>query len=151
MVPYDDLRKGRYSEADRAYFITTVLADREKCYFDDFMCARLVIMNMKLLHEDQAVYSLAWVIMPDHVHWLFQLGATSSLSEVVKTFKARTARCINTHLGKSGALWQKSFYDHALREEEDVRAIARYIVANPLRSRLVEHIGDYPHWDAIWL
>jgi REP element-mobilizing transposase RayT len=84
MVPYDDLRKGRYSEVDRAYFITTVLADREKCYFDDFVCARLVIMNMKFLHEDQAVYSLAWVVMPDHVHWLFQLRATSSLSEVVK-------------------------------------------------------------------
>ena len=108
-------------------------------------------MNMKLLHEDQAVYSLAWVVMPDHVHWLFQLRATSSLSEVVKTFKARTAHRINRHLGKSGTLWQKSFYDHALREEEDIRAIARYIVANPLRAGLVEHIGYYPHWDAIWL
>jgi len=151
MVPYDDLRKGRYSETGRAYFITTVLADREKCYFDDFVCARLVIMNMKLLHEDQAVYSLAWFVMPDHVHWLFQLRATSSLSEVVKTFKARTAHRINRHLGKGGMLWQKSFYDHALREEEDIRAIARYIVANPLRAGLVEHIGYYPHWDAIWL
>jgi hypothetical protein len=56
------------------------------------------------------------------------LGATAST--VVKTFKAPTAHCINTHLGKSGALWQKSFYDHALWEEEDIRAIARYIVAN---------------------
>ena len=99
MAPYDDLRKGRYSEAGRAYFITTVLADSEKCYFDDFMCARLVAMNMKLLHENQAVCSLAWVVMPDHVHWLFQLGATASLSTVVKTFKARTAHSINTHLG----------------------------------------------------
>jgi len=151
MVPYDDLRKGRYSEAGRAYFITTVLANRERRYFDDFLCARLVVMNMRLLHEDQAVCSLAWVVMPDHVHWLFQLGATASLSTVVKTFKARTAHRVNAYLGKSGALWQKSFYDHALREEEDVRAIARYIVANPLRSRLAEHIGDYPHWDAIWL
>jgi hypothetical protein len=29
--------------------------------------------------------------------------------------------------------------------------LARYIVANPLRAGLVEHLGDYPHWDAVWL
>ncbi|MGR9000151.1 MAG: REP-associated tyrosine transposase [Gammaproteobacteria bacterium] len=150
-MPYNDLRKGRLSEAERGYFITTVLANRKKRYFDDFLCARLVVMNMKLLHEDQAVYSLAWVVMPDHVHWLFQLGLTATLSEVVKTFKARIAHRVNAYLGKSGPLWQKNFYDHALREEEDVREIARYIIANPLRAGLVKHIGDYPHWDAIWL
>jgi len=107
MVPYDDLRKVRYSEAGHAYFITTVLADREKCYFDDFMCARLVVINMRLLHENQVVNSLAWVVMPDHVHWLFQLGATASLSTVVKTFKARTAHRVNTYLVKSGRFGKK--------------------------------------------
>ena len=106
---------------------------------------------MKQLHDSQAVYSLAWVVMPDHIHWLFQLGAVGSLSEVVKIFKARTAIQANSYLGKSGAFWQKSFFDHALREEEDVRGIARYIVANPLRAGLVQHIGEYPHWDAIWM
>jgi putative transposase len=30
-------------------------------------------------------------------------------------------------------------------------SIARYIVANPLRAGLVERLGDYPHWDAVWL
>jgi plasmid stabilization system protein ParE len=39
----------------------------------------------------------------------------------------------------------------AQRAEEDLIKIARYIVANPLRARLVEHIGDYPLWDAAWL
>jgi hypothetical protein len=29
--------------------------------------------------------------------------------------------------------------------------VARYIVANPLRAGLVEHLGDYPLWDAVWL
>lgn len=45
----------------------------------------------------------------------------------------------------------KSFYDHALREEDDLKGIARYIVANQIRAGLVEKIGDYPHWDAVWL
>jgi hypothetical protein len=48
-------------------------------------------------------------------------------------------------------LWQRAFYDHALRKDEDVRQIARYIIANPLRRGLVKDVGDYLLWDAAWL
>jgi hypothetical protein len=30
-------------------------------------------------------------------------------------------------------------------------AMARYIVANPLRAGIAHSLADYPHWDAIWL
>lgn len=150
-MPYDDLRKGRFSENGRAYFITSVLAEREKQYFGNFACARHVVAEMRALHESGAVDSLAWVVMPDHVHWLFQLGKSLSLSSIVKRFKARSARRVNAYLNRQGSLWQKAFYDHAIRQEDDIRQIARYIVGNPLRAGLVEHIGDYPHWDAAWL
>ncbi len=150
-MAYDDLRKGRFTESWRAYFVTTVLAEREKRYFADFLCARLVVAEMRAMHECGAVHSLAWVIMPDHVHWLFQLGETMSLSNVMKAFKARSAHAVNEYLCRKGALWQKAFYDHAVRDEEDLRQIARYIVANPLRAGLVENIGDYPLWDTTWL
>lgn len=150
-MPYNDLRKGRYSQSRRAYFVTTVLAERESAYFRDFYCARLAVAEMRAHHDSGAINSLAWVVMPDHVHWLFQLGETHSLSEVVKGYKARTAHRVNNYLNRRGALWQKAFHDHAIREEEDIREIARYIVANPLRAGLVKHIGEYPHWDAIWL
>jgi REP element-mobilizing transposase RayT len=150
-MSYDDLRKGRYSEQQRAYFVTTVLAKRERRYFADFFCARCVVAEMRALHDDEAVCSLAWVIMPDHVHWLFQLGEYMDLSAAIKRFKACSARRVNGYLHRQGALWQKSFYDHALRKDEDVRGVARYIVSNPLRAGLVKHVGDYPLWDAIWL
>ncbi len=150
-MSYDDLRKGRYSEQQRVYFVTTILAEREQRYFTDFSCARYVVAEMRALHDDRVVCSLAWVIMPDHVHWLFQLGERMDLSAAIKRFKARSAYRVNGYLNRQGALWQKSFYDHALRKDEDVRGVARYIAANPLRAGLVEHIGDYPLWDAIWL
>jgi len=150
-MSYSDLRKGRYSEHRQAYFVTTVLDERERRYFTDFFCARCVVAEMRTLHDDEIVNSLAWVVMPDHVHWLFQLGEHMDLSAVVKRFKAHSAKRVNRYLNRQGALWQKSFYDHAVRKEEDIQGIARYIVANPLRAGLVEHIGDYPMWDAIWL
>jgi putative transposase len=48
-------------------------------------------------------------------------------------------------------LWQKGYHDRAIRREEDLLAVARYIVANPLRAGLVKRVGDYPLWDAVWL
>jgi len=41
--------------------------------------------------------------------------------------------------------------DHALRTDENLLNVARYIIANPLRAGLVTRIGDYPLWDSIWL
>ncbi len=46
---------------------------------------------------------------------------------------------------------KKGYFDRAPRYEEDVKAAARYIIANPLRAGLVARAGDYPLWDAIWL
>ena len=83
--------------------------------------------------------------MPDHLHWLMQLGETHPLSAVVRDVKALSSR----RLGRR--LWQKGFYDHALREDEDLRELARYIIANLVRAGLVEKTGDYSHWDAVWL
>ncbi|MDD5057003.1 MAG: transposase [Sideroxydans sp.] len=150
-MTYDNLRKGRYSEPHRAYFVTTVLDERERRYFADFRCGRCVVAEMRALHDDGVVSSLAWVVMPDHVHWLFQLGESLDLPATMKRFKARSAQRANKHLVRRGTLWQKSFHDHALRDDEDLQGVARYIVANPLRVGLVAHIGDYPLWDAVWL
>ena len=140
----DALRIGRRSESGRIYLITTATVDRRPV-FEDFACARCVVREMRYLAEQGGVASLAWVVMPDHLHWLLQLGEHTDLSDTIRTLKGRSAR----RLG--GPLWQRAFHDRALREEEDLLAAARYIVANPLRAGLATRIGDYPHWDAIWL
>lgn len=106
---------------------------------------------MNQIENENYLSSLAWVLMPDHLHWLFSLSNKSKLSDTVKLFKAGSALKVNGFLGRTGAVWQRAYYDHALRKEEDIKPIARYIVANPLRAGLVENIGDYPFWDAIWL
>jgi putative transposase len=70
---------------------------------------------------------------------------------VVKMLKGRSALAINCYRSHNGSLWQRAYYDRAARKDEDIRRIARYIVANPLRAGLVQEIGDYPHWDCIWM
>ncbi len=149
-MPRDNLLKGRFSEPNRVYHIT-VCTEKRLPWFKDLDCGRLVIKHMRLLQQEQSVWSLAWVVMPDHLHWLLQLGDRQTLSQAIKTFKGRTAIELNWFLQRQGPLWQRGYHDHALRREEDMKQVARYIIANPLRAGLVEHIGDYPLWDAVWL
>ena len=138
-----DLRKGRWSTTGQIYHITTCTRHR-KPIFADFRNARLLIEALRRESNLSFAFTLAFVIMPDHMHWLMQLEQ-GELSSVVGRIKSLTSRSIGQ------PIWQAGFHDHALRREEDIRDIARYIVANPLRAGLVEDIRHYPHWDAIWL
>ena len=143
------LRQGRYSDNNQIYLITSVTHLR-KTIFSDFETGRIVIKTMKYLHDTERVSSLAFVVMPDHVHWLIQLR-NESLDKIIQAFKGITARKVNQHLEQQGRFWQSGYHDHAVRKEEDLADIARYIVANPLRAGLVTKIGDYSLWDAVWV
>ena len=149
-MPYKDLRRGRHSVPNHAYHVTTVTAARLQ-YFAEFALARIVVGEMRRIHDSGDVKSLAWVLMPDHLHWLFYLGNNGGLSTVMKRLKAHSAHAVNRRTGHSGPIWEIGFHDHAVRAEEDLQAVARYIVANPLRAKLVTRLADYPHWDAAWL
>jgi len=144
-----DLRRGRYSDPGRPYLVTTVVKDREKL-FRNFRLARILVRELRTTTEQGLVESLAWVVMPDHLHWLL-VPKTVSLDVAVQRMKSRSAIAINRAAGRHGAVWQKGFHDHALRRNEDLVVVARYIVANPLRAGIVHRLGNYPHWDAIWL
>ena len=149
MYQSNRLRKGRHSQRGNLYLLTTATSDRHTV-FSDFAIGRLVVAELKSAQLDGWVQSLAWVLMPDHLHWLIELG-DSSLDELMRRVKTNSARAVNRRRSSSGPLWQAGYHDRALRQEEDVQAVARYVAANPLRAGLVARLGDYPLWDAIWL
>ena len=145
------LRKGRVSVAGQAYLLTTVACNRQPL-FQDFQAGRKVVHAMRYASDNGRAETLAYVVMPDHVHWLLSLGGDLTLSRLVGAMKRHSARRINELNRVAGrCVWQRGFHDHALRGDESVPAVARYIVANPLRSGLVNRIGDYSLWDAVWL
>ncbi|MHA6787086.1 transposase [Pseudomonas sp. FP2300] len=143
------LRRGRFSERGRGYLVTTVVHQRAPI-FNDWHLGRLVVAEMRLAHERGQVNSLAWVVMPDHLHWLVQLEQ-AQLTHVMQAVKSRSTLTINRARNRKGAFWQSGFHDRAIRDDEDLLPFARYIIANPLRAGLVDRIGDYPLWDAAWL
>jgi len=123
--------------------------DREP-FFGRFETGRLVVDAFRKTQEEQFAHSLAWVVMPDHFHWLIELQEIG-LSKLIARTKSRATVTFNRLMQREGSLWQDGFHDRAIRKEEDLQTVARYIVANPLRAGLVTKIGDYPLWDAIWV
>ncbi|SEE29485.1 REP-associated tyrosine transposase [Pseudomonas migulae] len=143
------LRAGRYAEPNRIYLLTTNTLDREPI-FADFALGRLVVHQFCRAQNLGLAKSLAWVVMPDHFHWLVELE-NCSLRRLMRQTKSLITREVNFSIGRGGPLWQQGYHDRALRREEDLVKLARYVVANPLRAGLVEKLGDYPLWDAIWV
>ncbi|MHB8767259.1 MAG: REP-associated tyrosine transposase [Deferrisomatales bacterium] len=143
-----DLRRGRVSEAHGVYLVTAATHRREP-FFGDWRVGRVVVEALRA--EEARARTLAFVVMPDHLHWLFELGEGPTLEAVVGAVKSVSAHRVNRHLGRQGRLWQAGYHDRALRRDEDLVSAARYVVANPLRAGLVERLGEYPLWDAVWL
>lgn len=149
-MSWNDLRTGRYSQANTEYFITFNIHNRSSI-FEDVKIARLFCKHIAVNEKKNQCKWLTWVLMPDHFHGLLRLGEKVQLSKVIAELKGTTAYKINAELDRKGKLWQTSFYDHVLREEENRKNIARYIVANPLRKGLVKDIKKYPYWNSIYL
>ena len=143
------LRRERCSEPGRAYLITVVVYQRRPI-FTEWRIGRLLVAELKRAQDQQWVKSIAWVVMPDHFHWLVQLE-NASLERLMQTVKSRSTLTINRALNRTGAFWQTGYHDRAIRDNEDLRPYARYIIANPLRAGLVKKVADYPLWDACWL
>jgi REP element-mobilizing transposase RayT len=143
------LRIGRYSCTSQIYLVTATTLDR-KPVFADWMLGRLLVQEMRDAQDARIADSLAWVVMPDHLHWLVELRR-GTLATLVQRVKSKSAIALNKARGSEGRLWQDGYHDRAIRKEEHLLHFARYIVANPVRAGLVNSVRQYPLWDAIWV
>jgi REP element-mobilizing transposase RayT len=82
--------------------------------------------------------------MPEHLHVLVQGTESSRVSNFMKDFKQRTA--FHFKRAHGAVLWQKSFHDHALRDNEALEDAASYLAQNPERRGLASQWLAYPFW-----
>src|SRR5471030_808362 len=139
------LRIGRHTEQNRIYILTANTLKREPV-FRDYTLGRKVVHQFKQAQDQGFADSLAFVVMPDHFHWMIQLQK-GSLGQLMCQTQSLSTRSINAATGRTGSLWQQIFHDHALRREEDLVKLARYVVANPLLANsraAVFQSGSHP-------
>jgi REP element-mobilizing transposase RayT len=103
------------------------------------------MMANTLRHFDQSRYQMfAWCIMPNHVHVVVRLLLGEKLASVVHSWKSFSAKQANRILGAHRVFWQREYYDHLIRGEEEFERAVGYVVDNPAKAHL-------KHWRWVWV
>jgi 1-hydroxy-2-methyl-2-(E)-butenyl 4-diphosphate synthase len=90
------------------------------------------MVESALKHFDGDRYDLlAWSVMPNHVHVLVTPREGHELEKILQSWKTHSATQANRMLGKLGTFWQEEYYDHIVRDGEDLKHQVKYILANP--------------------
>ena len=136
-----------------AYFIT-ICTHNKKCLFGTIVqeeknqeaCMRYSkigeIARGCLLDIEQHYNNVKvehWVIMPNHVHMLIQITERINpfptmlcdVPNIIGKYKAAVTRTVGNAFMHSGKLWQASYYDHVVRDDNDYLGIWQYISGNP--------------------
>jgi len=127
----------------RQYFVTLCAFERQALLASP-PSFELIAKQLLQSARGQHFAVLAYCCMPDHMHLLVEgLREEADLRPFISEFKQKTAF---TYKRLSGAsLWQDGFHDHVLRSDECARAVARYLLENPVREGLVRHPLEWPY------
>ena len=109
------------------------------------------------IREDHPFDIIAIVLLPDHLHAVWELPrGDSDYSMRWRLIKSKFTRLWRDAAGSEGTItssrqskgergiWQRRFYEHTCRDEEDVQRCMNYIHVNPLKHGLVERVRDWP-------
>jgi REP element-mobilizing transposase RayT len=140
------------------YFITLVTHERKKI-FGNIVNGEMVTNAIGRIVSDEWVRSVEirpeieldhWCVMPNHFHAIIIMkesyshpqGGTfqrtpDSLGSIVAGFKGSVTRKVNEINGSHGfPVWQRNYYDHIIRDDEDLNRIREYIINNPSKWEL---------------
>ena len=146
------MRLPNYDYGTAGYYFVTVCTQDNRCVLGTGVGAGLARPELspvgQMVREEAArlperfphVAVDKYVIMPNHVHAILRLSAspapTASLPEILGAFKSLTTRRWNQVRGVMGErLWQRSYYDHVIGNQEDYLRIWQYIEENPAKGR----------------
>jgi putative transposase len=117
-------------------FITTVTKHRYP-FFADPTQARAAVETLYRVKKRHPFLLYAFVIIPDHCHFLIHPLKGSSISKIMNIFKVG----LTFNIGL-GPLWQSRFYVRYIHKNSD--SVKNYIHQNPVQSGLVDQSEDYP-------
>jgi REP element-mobilizing transposase RayT len=104
------------------------------------------IVAKALQHFDKDRYRLwAWAVMPNHVHVVVE-PLSHELAEIVHSWKSFTSNRINEALGREGAVWQREYYDHIVRNSGSMTRVTNYVEMNPSKAGLADWLWVKNNW-----
>ena len=102
------------------------------------------IRRTLLYFDDKRYRLLGWCVMPNHVHVVLRSFPGQQLASNLHSWKSFTAKEANRILRRQGTFWQREYYDHLIRNDNELRRALRYIAENPVKAGLV-------NWPWVWV
>jgi putative DNA methylase len=120
-----------------------------ECFLQEARVAEIVQNSLLFYHEIK--YSLqAWVVMPNHIHFLAMPLQNIELREIAHSIKSYTAHQANKLLNRKGQFWQHEPFDRYIRNEKHFVNVIKYIENNPVKAGLCEKPEDWQFSSAFY-
>jgi putative transposase len=123
---------------DADYFVTLCAEPRKQNHFCDDTIGPAVLDSIRFYNEKQIWFCHLAVLMPDHIHLMVCFSPDKILSEVIGLWKRGLTR-------SHAISWQRNFFEHRLRNEENIQQKADYTLHNPVRAGLVKQPQEWPY------
>ncbi len=120
-------------------FITNVTAHREPLLVQN---ADLLGRAMRRARDKFDFKIIAWVIIPDHFHIILDVP-NGDTSKIMQNIKLSFSGQYKSQTGRTGSIWQRRYWDHIIRSEEDMNRHIDYIHYNPVKHGLVDFPKEY--------
>ena len=133
----------RYETTGRPVFITTVCYNRLPHLEMDWQ-KDLLLSVMREVRAASGFVMRAYVILDDHFHWMIT-PANSDFSNIMQSIKLRYTHRYKRKTGiiEKKKLWQRRFWDHIVRNDDDLSRHMDYIHYNPVRHGYVSKPNEY--------
>ncbi|MGB8030915.1 MAG: transposase [Terracidiphilus sp.] len=137
-------RSGTKLSASQKVFIAEFSPKEIEEYFDRGIGACFLrypqlgdmVANALQFWDGKRYRLIAWCVMPNHVHVIFRSLPGQELAKIIRSWKLFTARKANRILGRSGAFWQREYYDRLIRKDGELDRAIQYVLSNPERAGL---------------
>jgi len=132
-----------YASTDHIVFITVCTFNRRQAFVRPDL-NQLVVDELRALQERYHCSVYTYCLMLDHLHYLVRPTQDGvSVLTFANRFKGSSTNQ-SWAVGWQGKLWQRGCWDHIVRTEESLLAIAQYILDNPVRKGVVARAEDWP-------
>lgn len=149
------MRYRRSNTPGGTYFFTVNLADRQsKLLAAHIDALRTAVRQVRTKHPFGII---AWVVLPDHLHAVWSLPPDDAdFSTRWMLIKAGFSRqvtseeSVNSSRARKGerGIWQRRFWEHQIRDDNDLQRHVDYIHINPVKHGYVDRASAWP-WSSL--
>jgi putative transposase len=133
------------------YFFTVTLAERQSSALVDQIGA--LRAAFRVAKRERPFIIDAIVVLPDHLHVILTLpqgdadfaGRWRRIKGHFSSQLLAAGIAIGRHANGELALWQRRYWEHTIRDEQDFVRHVDYVHYNPVKHRLVTRVRDWPH------